>query len=303
MTLRSGGTPAKKITFVRFRFFNTPIDVETDVPEWAVLYSQLCGRAAASRPAGVSGPRLVIRTDTEPPRPGAAWERLPLDGSRGPALWYNPKTGTGMCRVPAPRDMRASRNTAVQALSLYCRLQVKPRGLYFCHASGVRSRGGGMLFAGENEAGKSTLMRQFALNGFPFLADDTVALEMRDGRAVAHVARQAVHLGAPTKAGRFQRLGFAPAPVAGFYYPPAARGPWPVTVVVFTRIGKRAAIEEVSEGDRLPRLVAMNETPLFRGDFPRAFVLYEALAQRARCLSVIQKKGEAFPVERLLEAL
>jgi hypothetical protein len=61
-------------------------------------------------------------------------------------------------------------------------------GLEVFHASGVEIDGGAVMLAGGSGLGKSTLALNMHLGGAGFLADDSVAVEIADGRILAHPA-------------------------------------------------------------------------------------------------------------------
>jgi hypothetical protein len=54
------------------------------------------------------------------------------------------------------------------------------------HASAVACGKGAVLLAGESRSGKTTLAAELMLEGLDFMADDVVALSLRDGRPLAH---------------------------------------------------------------------------------------------------------------------
>jgi hypothetical protein len=62
------------------------------------------------------------------------------------------------------------------------------QGLEVFHAGAVELDGGAVLLLGGSGLGKSTLALNLHLGGAGFLADDSVAIETRDGRLLAHPA-------------------------------------------------------------------------------------------------------------------
>jgi hypothetical protein len=60
------------------------------------------------------------------------------------------------------------------------------RGYEMLHASAVGIDGKAVAFLGDSSAGKTSLATNALLQGAEFMADDAVALEVHDGRVLAH---------------------------------------------------------------------------------------------------------------------
>jgi hypothetical protein len=71
--------------------------------------------------------------------------------------------------------------TALYLLGPVLALVLRYRGVVCLHASAVVVNGRAIVFAGAEEAGKSTTAAAFARRGFPALSDDVVPLAERDG--------------------------------------------------------------------------------------------------------------------------
>lgn len=310
MTPLHRGTPDTHRSIVEFLLLENKIVTETGLPETAALYPRLAHglNPRIRRPQG-AGPRLVLhdnaaRSALEPH--GQSWTGLPLGRYPDAELWYNDRTGCGISFIPDAAERNARRYTTMQAMALYTRLRLKTARRFFFHAAGIRNAGRAVLIAGRNESGKSSLMLALALAGYDCLADDSVILEKRRGGVSAFAVRQAVQISklSASDRRRLTATGFSKTPMRGFFYPPRiARGPWPVGTVIFSQLGRKASCEEIGPGVSMPLLTQMNETPLFRRDYPLALDLYGTLAEQSRCFVVTQKRGAPPPVETVGEIL
>jgi hypothetical protein len=77
-------------------------------------------------------------------------------------------------------------NSSVESTALYLlgpvlAIVLRQRGVVCLHASAVVVHDRAIIFAGPEEAGKSTTAAAFARRGFPILSDDVVPLAERDG--------------------------------------------------------------------------------------------------------------------------
>jgi hypothetical protein len=98
----------------------------------------------------------------------------------------------GVCRV----DVRGGGEIVVEELEdpetshIYVvgpalAMALAQRGEHVLHASAVAIEGRAVAFAGFSGGGKSTLAAALHDRGFPLVADDVVAVRVRDGRAIA----------------------------------------------------------------------------------------------------------------------
>lgn len=58
---------------------------------------------------------------------------------------------------------------------------LQQRGYYVLHGSAVESKGKAYVFSGKSGAGKSTLTATLAMKGYPLIADDVCAIDVRTG--------------------------------------------------------------------------------------------------------------------------
>lgn len=58
---------------------------------------------------------------------------------------------------------------------------LQQRGYYVLHGSAVESKGKAYVFSGQSGAGKSTLTATLAMKGYPLIADDVCAIDVRPG--------------------------------------------------------------------------------------------------------------------------
>lgn len=56
---------------------------------------------------------------------------------------------------------------------------------FVLHASGIQTKSGAVLFAGESGSGKSTLMNAFMRHGYAMLSDDVTGILLNEGRPLA----------------------------------------------------------------------------------------------------------------------
>jgi hypothetical protein len=98
----------------------------------------------------------------------------------------------GVCRI----DVRGGSEIVVEELAdpetahIYVvgpalAMALAQRGDHVLHASAVAIEGRAVAFAGFSGGGKSTLAAALHERGFPLVADDVVAVRVRDGRAIA----------------------------------------------------------------------------------------------------------------------
>jgi hypothetical protein len=157
-------------------------------------------------PAGERGIALALSPDPAEPFSGA--ERLQEwhypDGTLGLTIDRDPERGYRFFLYGAGVfELAADGSRALLRLDpefegrwdwrRYLIGQVLPfaallHGLEVFHASAVAIDGAAVLLAGASGLGKSTLALNMHLGGAGFLADDSVAIELADGRFLAHPA-------------------------------------------------------------------------------------------------------------------
>lgn len=117
-------------------------------------------------------------------------------------------------------------------------------GLEVFHASAIEIDGAAFLLAGGSGLGKSTLALNMHLGGAGFLADDSVAVEVADGRILAHpaIATAKVREGARGLLRRDDRGALREVVVSDEhetrYLVDAAAGPLPLRGVCMLELGE-----------------------------------------------------------------
>ena len=124
-------------------------------------------------------------------RLGAVPERLvdsraeQLTWSARPGEWLQEVVGIGRYYVKEGREVRVEPyggEDDVRSFLFSTTLGVllHQRGLLTLHAGSVLMEGGAVILAGPSTAGKSTTLAKLTQLGFPLLADDKTAVEMKD---------------------------------------------------------------------------------------------------------------------------
>jgi hypothetical protein len=121
------------------------------------------------------GPTLLLSVDFAEPAGYLLWAR---DYGR---VLISPDGLELVCEPDTTNDDWAS-IVAAQALPLAATI----RGLEVLHASGVVLHGKALLIAGPPGAGKSSLAAALVRAGAQLLSDDAVALQLGDGKLIAH---------------------------------------------------------------------------------------------------------------------
>jgi len=93
---------------------------------------------------------------------------------------YDVRQGTRMDVHPAPGADPAQVRIHLLTVCLAAALMQRKRLLL--HASGIEHRHRALLFAGDTGAGKSSLAAALRQRGYPFLTDDTCAIDIPAGR-------------------------------------------------------------------------------------------------------------------------
>jgi hypothetical protein len=116
--------------------------------------------------------------------------RIESDEEAGYLIW-GPRYGANLLRPDARSVLSRPGEGGFAAWLRLLVAQLLPfaailRGLEALHASAVLAGGQAVLIAGRSGAGKSATAEALCRGGASFLADDVVALEIRDGALIAH---------------------------------------------------------------------------------------------------------------------
>jgi hypothetical protein len=162
------------------------------------------------------------------------------------------------------------------------------KGLEVMHASAVVLGGGAVALLGPGGAGKTTLALALCELGASFLADDVLALELRDSELLAHP-------GGPRAAikGESERL----VKVAG------ARAPVPLRAVVLIERGGEATGRPVLAPLRGGRELLAGSFNLMLRDPERSARLLEVCALVARTRALRLRADPALDAAELAEAM
>ncbi|MEW6200736.1 MAG: hypothetical protein AB1546_02085, partial [bacterium] len=187
--------------------------------------------------------------------------------------------------VAMPSGERAARKAALLGLSAYVKLLLKPSGIYFLHAGAVERDGKALVFAGENDSGKSTLVRRFVLEGWKFIADDNLPVM----RAGACFLGEAFYVGQLEQEGieRLVREGFTPVALPGFLRAPRCGGdPVEIRAIIFLEKNHENGTGEIiylQRKEALGKLLALSKTPLTDDDYENFLDVLIGVVQQADC--------------------
>ena len=135
-------------------------------------------------------PDIVIRYGSVPealPHPvdsGARWQTAPdeyLLNLRRIGRFY---VHRGREVVIQPQENISEESIRLYLLSACLSVLLHQRRLLALHVSGIHTKHGAILFAGNSGSGKSTLVSAFLARGYKMLADDMVALSLDDGQVM-----------------------------------------------------------------------------------------------------------------------
>jgi hypothetical protein len=168
--------------------------------------------------------------------------------------------GTELLCDPEPESSEWTMLLPAQALPLAATL----RGYEVLHASGVVLGGRAALFAGQTGAGKSSLAAALLCRGAALLSDDTVALEPREGKLIAHPGAALLQLQAAEHerlSARERAILGAPTTVLGKqrYSPSVTASPAP--------FGELFLLERSGYGPPIERIEAVDPFALLASTF------------------------------------
>ena len=159
-----------------------PYQVEPQPSELeATVYDEASSRWGAGWRDGLIDPWLGAQglrslwTDSP-----LAWQRPALQGVY---VWENEPRRI-LARLRSPEDLTAT--DLGKPLQLFLMHALERSGWFVFHASVVAHQGRGVLLIGPENAGKSSLMAACLESGWDFVADDLVALRLREDKVEAY---------------------------------------------------------------------------------------------------------------------
>ncbi|MFA6449420.1 MAG: hypothetical protein WCX65_08135 [bacterium] len=282
--------------------------IETDEPSLLTAclnasYGSACRSAAPDSGHGFS--TLILRhkaannsNGTEP-----LGRAVALEGGDGKhSLYWNRQKETGFSRLPPVSDPDALR-LVFAALAAFVHSALKERNIYFAHASAAEWNGGAILFAGPNECGKSTLMRELLPRGAKYLADDAAPVALNGGRLELLPSPEVISaVGLGEDAARsLIVLGFRPGPDPRFFMPPAFSQPAPARAIFFPEFGESfSGPVSLTKKEAMLKILKLNKTPLSDGEGEGWFKAAAGLAEQAVCARLAFRRGALFPIEKVI---
>lgn len=135
-------------------------------------------------------PSDPIRKGTAQLDDGTEFITIDYDAELGYRMWCE-QAGRYLIDPSGERVVCASGRLSMWGWQRFLIGQVLPltasvRGYEMLHASAVCVGGMAVAFLGDSAAGKTSLATNMLLQGAEFMADDAVALEVRDGNVLAH---------------------------------------------------------------------------------------------------------------------
>lgn len=279
---------------VRFSIFGEEIRVVTDEPlavERAVrIVFGICDALVVEEvpPGGFHPPVLLLVRDGELAGEYLSGidlkERVDLDGIEVEVCGEG-----GLWLVRLPESVLLMLRCILNGVAAYGRWRFMAAGFYSLHAGGVRGEKGAVVFTGEADSGKTTLVAGFVRGGWDFLADDNLPLSFGDGRLRAYFLGEAI------KGMRFDveeldslaKRGYRLFGYPGFLTAPRVSGAADVRMIFFLERGEGFQFEELEPGAALVRLLNLCKVPLVcRDDFERYFDFATLTAKSTSCVAL-----------------
>jgi hypothetical protein len=230
--------------------------------------------------------------------------RIALEGNTaGNPLIWDSAVGTGFAMLPPASNPAALRLVFI-ALAAFVHTALKEHGIFFIHAAAVEWKGSGILFAGRNGCGKSSLARAACARRANYLADDASPVfagganfELLPSPEVISVADMN-----ECEIKQFESLKFTAGPDPRFMMPPPDRKPVPVRAIFFPEPGEKPdGPRSLTKKDALLKILMLCKTPLDDGAYEKWFDAAVKLSRQTAAARVIIRHGEPFPIGKVTE--
>lgn len=301
---------------IQFSAFSTDINVFTDAPEPASFWIRHCfcadpeifhaerGLQLQPRSLILTGSQNIVSAFKTGQAPSPL-EQVRIGHGGADIMYFDEAASTAAAYLP--ENEKAAGRAASNAIPLFTRAILKSSGLFFIHAAAAERDGSAVIFAGENEAGKSSLARSLLMDGWNLLSDDNLPLLMRNGVVCALPVREAFNATSLENA-QIEKLlstGFTKSTFPGFLHPrPLAAEPAPVKAVFYPKwSGTAAGASPAPRPFALKTIYSLCKTPLFSTGLRGYDEIAGALATQGEHFFYHLKKGAWFDPAELLSAV